>query len=222
MLAIRKKIILAFALLFLAFFGFRLFGTFYNSVVTPHNIKWKISITPQTQIDFFGAVVPTAISLFFIFCLVYFRKFSIKYYLRNFLLPVVFALLVSRPTPSAIVISYQALALLVGLIVVFVAFYDKGAVKFLRLRDIHALNFSKGNYVNALLIAYSYASLSTLIVDLIVALIFLPFKISMYIGGMGLKDGIMLSGLFTPLSVTLTTLLFMFVYEMRNLTRMEK
>lgn len=212
--AMRKKIILASVLLFLTFLMVRLFDMFYNSVLTPYNVNWKISITTQTQIDFYGAVVPTAISLFFIFYLVYFRKFSIKYYLLNFILPIAFALSVSRVTPTAIVSLYKVLALLVSFLVVFVAFYDRGLVKFLMLRDFRALNFSKGNYVNALLIAYSYASLSTLIVDLI----FLPFTISAYIGAMGLMDGIMLSGLFTPLSMTLATLLFMFLYEMRKPT----
>ena len=117
-------------------------------------------------------------------------------------------------TSTAIVSLYKVLALLVSFLVVFVAFYDRGLVKFLMLRDFDALKFSKRNYVNALLIAFSYASLSTLIVDLL----FLPFAITSYIGAMGLIDGIMLSGLFTPLSMTLATLFFMFVCEMRTPT----
>ena len=88
----RKKILLAGASILLAYFGFRLFDMFYDSVLAVYNVNWKISITTQTQIDFYGAVVPTALSLFFIFYLVYFRKFSIKYYLLNILLPVDFAL----------------------------------------------------------------------------------------------------------------------------------
>lgn len=207
----RKRIILALASLILAFFGFRLFDMFFDSVLATHNTRWKISITTRTQIDFYGAVVPTALSLFFIFYLVYFRNFSIKYYLLNFPLSIALALSVSKLTSTAIVSLYKVLALLVSFLVVFVAFYDKGVVKFLMRRDFDALKFSKRNYANALLIAFSYASLSTLIVDLI----FLPFAITAYIGAMGLIDGIMLSGLFTPISMTLATLFFMFISEMR-------
>jgi len=207
----RKMIVLATASILLAYFGFRLFDFFYDSVLCIYNVRWKIFITETVQIDFFGAVLPTILSILFVFTLAHFRKFSIKYYLLNSPLPVAFALSVTSLTPAAIVSYYKILALLVSLLVVFVAFYDKGWVKFLKLREFDKLVISKKTYVNALLIAFSYASLSTLIVDLL----FLPFATTAYIGGMGLIDGIMLSGLVTPVSMTLATLFFMTACELR-------
>lgn len=208
----RKMIVLATASILLAYFGFRLFDLFYESVLSVYNVRWKISITETVQVDFFGAVLPAAFSFFFVFYLTRFRKFPIKYYLLNSPLPIAFALSVTRLTPSAIVIQYKILALMVSLLVVFVAFYDKGWIKYLKSRGSDKLKLGKRSYENALLISFSYASLSTLVVDLI----FLPLAATSYIGAMGLIDGIMLSGLFTPLPMTLFTLLSMFLYEMRT------
>lgn len=205
-----KATIFAVASILVAFFGFRLFDLFYDSVLSVYNARWKLDVTQTVQIDFFGAVLPTVFSLLFVFYLAHFRKFSIKYYLIGILFPIAFALSVTRLTPTAIVSYYKVLALLVSFVVLFEAFYDKGVVKFLKLRDFDKLEFSKRNYVNALLLAFSYASLSTLIIDLI----FLPFTTRAYIGAMGLSDGIMLSG-FSD-SHIYDTCHFLFYVCMRN------
>ena len=206
---IRKTIIIVAAFLFLAFFGFRLFDMFKDSILEIYNIRWKLSITREIQIDFYGGVIPTVFSLFIVFYLVSFREFSIRQYLHYFLLSIAFGIMVSRVSSTAIITFYKVLALLVSLLAVFLTFYDRGFIKFLKFRDFRGLDFTKRNYVNSLLLAYTYASLSVLVVDLV----YVPFVVLPYIGAMGLTDGIMLSGLFTPLSVTLVTLLVMFLYE---------
>jgi len=207
---IRKTIIIVAALLFLAFFGFRSFDMFKDSILEIYNIRWKLSITREIHIDFYGGVIPTFFSLFIVFYLVSFREFSIRQYFSYFLLSAAFGLMVSGVSSTAIITFYKVLALLVSFLAVFLTFYDGGFVEFLKFRDFHRLDFTKRNYVNALLLAYTYACLSVLVVDLV----YVPFAVSAYIGAMGLTDGIMLSGLFTPLSVTFVTLLVMFLYEM--------
>lgn len=210
-----KIIILAICLFFIARFGFALFNVFRDSVLSVYNINWKISITREIQIDFYGAVVPTVFSLLIIFYLVYFKKkFSIKYYFAYFLLSIAFALGVTKVTPGALISLYELLALLVSFLGVSAVFCDIGSIKFLKLRYFNGFNFTKRNYFIALLVAYSYASLSTLVADLA----YLPFAISSYIGAKGLTDGIMLSGLFTPLSTAFATLSVMIVYELGKLT----
>lgn len=206
----RKLVILVTALLSLAF-GFRLFDIFRNSILSVYNVHWKIRIVGENFIDFYGAIIPTVFSLFIIFYMVYLRKFPFRNYISHFLLSIVFGFMTSRASPNAVVTFYVLFAILVSSLVVFITFYDGGLVEFLRSRDFHRLDFTKRNYFNALLIAYSYASLSILIVDLA----YLPFAISFYIGAMGLTDGIMLSGLITPLSVTLATLFFLFHHVLR-------
>lgn len=207
----RKIVILVTALFFLALFGFCLFDMFKDSILAIYNVHWKIRIIGENFIDFYGAIIPMVFSLFILFYMVYFRKFPFRNYVSHFLLAIAFGLMTSRASPNAVVVFYKLFALLVSFLVVFITFYDGGLVKFLKSRDFHRLDFTKRNYFNALLIAYSYASLSILIVDLA----YLPFAISFYIGAMGLTDGIMLSGLITPLCVTFATLLVLFLHEMR-------
>ena len=212
MYKIRKTIIIVVALLFLGFFGFRLFDMFKDSILEVYNIRWKLSITREIQIDFYGGVIPTVFSLFIVVYLVSFREFSIRQYLHYFLLSIVFGIMVSGVSSTAVITYYKLLALLASFLAVFLTFYERGFIAFLKFRDLRELDFTKRNYVNALLLAYTYASLSVLVVDLVYA----PFAISAYIGAMGLTDGIMLSGLFTPLSVAFVTLLVMFLYEMHT------
>ena len=213
-----RMVILIIAVLLLAF-GFRLFDIFEDSILTTHNVHWKIKMKGEIFIDFYGAIIPTVFSLFIVFYIVYFRKFSFRSYVSYFLMAIFFGFLTSRASSGAIVTFYRLLALLVSSLAVFITFYEWGLVKFLKLRDCDKLDFTKRGYINALLIAYTYASMSVLIVDLAYILTSLPFGVlSFYIGAMGLTDGIMLSGLITPLCVTLVTLLTMFYHEIHTQT----
>jgi len=194
----------------LAFFGFRLFDVFIDSVLSVHNIRWKLSITEKISIDFYGALIPTIFSLLFAVYLIYFRELSVKQYLREIPLSVAFALIFSRVSSTAIITFYKLVALLVSFVAVFVTLYDGGLARFLKLREFNKLNFTRRNYVKAFILAYSYASLSVLVVDIT----YLPFATAAYIGAMGLTDGIMLTGLATSICVPIATLFIRFLYEM--------
>lgn len=216
MYKIQRIVILVTALFFLALFGFGLFDVFTGSILSIYNVHWKIRIISENFIDFYGAIIPTVFSLFIVFYIVYFRGFPFRNYVSHFLLSIVFGFMTSTVSPNAVVTFYKFFAFLVSFLVVFITFYDGGLVKFLKSHDFDKLDFTKRNYFNALLIAYSYASLSILIVDLAYIPFAVSFSVSFYIGGMGLTDGIMLSGLIIPLCVTFVTILVLFLYEMRT------
>jgi hypothetical protein len=207
----KLRIVTLIVALSLSAIGFKLFNLFVDSVLSTYNVNWKIDITRGIQIDLYGGVMPTAISILLVLCLIFLTEFSLKQYLHYFLISFALAFVFFRISDTAIVGFYFIFTLSISFLAVFISF-SKGALsEFLKSRDLHKLEFTKRNYVAALLIATSYASLSVLIVDLAYA----PFAISMYIGAMGLIDGILLSGLLAPLGVTFVTLFTWFVYEMK-------
>lgn len=207
----KRKIVTLVGALFLLAIGFTLFDMLRVSVLSVYNVHWKLTITTTIQTDFYGAVIPTVISLFIILYLVYFRKFSFKRYLRYFLLSIALALLFFRPSGTAIVGYYIFFVISTSFLCAFIAFYNGKLRELIKFRNWGKLDFTLGNFVNALMITGSYAPLSVLIVDLLYA----PFADSMYIGAMGLADGIILSMLCTPLTVTFATLFVVFIYEMK-------
>jgi len=207
----KRKIITVIFALILTAFGLRLFVVFQDSVLSTCNIRWKIDITSKIQIDFYGALLPTIVSLLIIFVLVYFRKLALKQYFRYFLLSVALALVFFRPSDTAIAGYYILFVISTSFICVFITFYNGKLRELAKFCNWGKLNFTIGNFVNALLITGSYAPLSVLIVDLLYA----PFADSMYIGAMGLTDGVILSMLFTPLTVTFATLFVIFICEMK-------
>lgn len=198
--------------LFLSVLGFRLFDLFVNSVLSVYNIHWKINITPEINIDFYGAIVPFVVSVCCILCIVYLSKFSFKRYFRYFLLAIVLALIFFRPSGNAISGPYILFTLLISFLAVFISFYKARLSEFLKSRDLTKLDFSRRNHVAAILVATSYACLSVSIVDLV----YTPFTTWTYIGAMGLMDGIFLSGLLSPLAVTFASLFLRFIYEMKR------
>jgi hypothetical protein len=199
-------------MLFLTAIGFHLFNMFKGSILSTYNVRWKIDITTNIQIDFYGAVIPTMLSLFIIFYLVKFREVSLKRYFHYFLISIVLAIVFSKINDTAVVTYYILFDLSISFLILPIAFYKGALSEFLKFHNLHGLEFTRRNYVNALLITFSYAPLSVLIVDLLYA----PISVTMYIGAMGLTDGIMLSSLFAPLGITFVTLFVMFVHELHT------
>jgi len=206
----KRKMITLIAMLILTAIGFHLFNMLKGSVLSTYNVRRKIDITTNIQIDFYGAVIPTTLSLFIILYLVKFREVSLKRYLHYFLISIVLAIIFSRTNDTAVVTYYILFDLSISFLVFLVTFYQGTLLEFVKFHDLHRLEFTRRNYVNALLTAFSYAPLSVLIVDLLYA----PISVTMYIGAMGLTDGIMLSALFAPLGTTFVTLFVMFIHEL--------
>jgi hypothetical protein len=155
--------------------------------------------------------MPAAISILLVLCLISLTEFSFKQYLHYFLISIALAFVFFGVSETAIVGYYFIFTLSISFLAAFISFYKGTLLEFLKSRDLHKLELTRRNYVTAVLIATSYASLSVLIVDLAYA----PFAISAYIGAMGLTDGILLSGLLAPLGVTFATLFIWFIYEMK-------
>lgn len=204
--------------LFLTTAGFFL-ADMFKKLLLKYTVILGIPIAPRIVIDFYGTIVPTVFSLLFIFYLICLRKFSLKRYLSYFFLSLCLAGVFSIASHGGMGFYYILLALLIGFLVISITFYDGGLPNFLMHHDLQRLKFTKRNYSNALLIAFSYASLSVLIFDLIYALSNAYFSttpnvsITTYIGGMGLADVTILSGLCACLGVTFASLCIMLIYE---------
>ena len=205
----KRRIITLIVVLFLTAIGFHLFNMFKDSVLSTYNLRWKMYVTTNIQIDFYGAVIPTMLSLSIIFYMVRFREVSLKRNLHYFPISIVLAIVFSRINDTAVVTYYILFDLSISFLIFLVTFYEGALSEFAKFRDLHRLDFTRRNYVNALLITCSFAPLSVLIVDLLYS----PISITTYIGAMGLTDGIMLSALFAPLSITFVTLFVMFTRE---------
>ena len=194
----------------LTIYIFNLLDRFVNEILSKHNVLWKIRIINNISIDMYGAIIPVIISIFLAFYLVYARKFPFKRYLILLLLTYSFALLLSRGTSTAIIIYYKALALTIGFICVSVTI---NLIQFLKFLKSNVLNLGKTAYFNALLMSYSFSSLSSLFVDLTYLPLTLPFTSDAYIGGSGLADGIMISGLTSLICVSMVLLVIMLIKE---------
>jgi hypothetical protein len=199
--------------LFLTLAGFFLLEVFKNLVFSKYNVLWEIAITARIRIDFYGAIIPTTFSFSIIFYLVCLRKFSARQYFSYFLLSISITGIFTTPSSLGIGFYYLFSALLVGLLVFSITFYEKGFRKLLVYRDWQNFEFTKGNYVDALLIAFTYTSLSVLVLDLAYAFLNALFSITTYVGAMGLADTIVFSGLSASVGVTFVSLCVMLIYE---------
>ena len=210
----KRRMITLTVALFLTTAGFYLFDMLFRRLTfLEYLVRWEICITSRVIIDFYGVVIPTIFSLFAIFYLIYFRKFSLKKYLSYFLFSICLTCMFSIRSSVGIGFYHILLGLSIGFIVVFITFYDKGLLKFLKFRDLNRFNFKKRNYLTASLIAFSYASMSLLALDLTYALHNASLSITTYVGGMGTADAVILSGLYAFLGVTFASLCAMLIYE---------
>jgi len=67
----KLRIVILIVALFLSAIGFRLFDLFVDSVLSTYNVTWKIDITTGIQIDLYGGLMPTAISILLVLCLIF-------------------------------------------------------------------------------------------------------------------------------------------------------
>jgi uncharacterized membrane protein len=107
---------------------------------------------------------------------------------------------------GAVVIRFHLFCHLLAILVFFLVFQEAN----LRGISLDSIAISKQNYLNSLLMVYSLGSFAIFLVDLI----YLPFaNFAMYIGAIGLMDGIFLSGLFSIFTLTIVVALFGIVLE---------
>ena len=180
------------------------FPSFQENVLTPLNPKLEITLIENISIDFFGALLPIAVSFLAAFYLLFFRKFSRKRYLYGLVAAVSFGLMASSGN-GAVVVRYQLFDYILAILVFFLVFQgeDLGSL------SLNSIVISKQNYLNSMLIIYSLGSLAIFFVDLT----YLPFVTMMQIGAAGLVDAISLSGLFSFIPLTVVVVIFDILLE---------
>ncbi len=201
------------AALLLATAGFSLLNIFRDLVLVRYSVLLEIPITTRIRIDLYGAIVPMVFSTCIAFYLIHYREVSSRRYLSYFLFSICIATILATPSSAGIGFYYVFLALSIGVLVTSITFYGRGIAKLLVCRDLERSEFTRRNYVNALLMAFSYASLSVLVIDFAHALFNAFSSITTCVGGMGLADAIVLSGLSASLGVTFVSLCAALIYE---------
>jgi len=158
------------------------------------------------KIDVFGAILPLSIGL--ACAVLYLKQGGAKMtYILCFLLSLAMALAVSQVTAEGLMINPGIFLFGVSsIVVIFVAF----SMRFKR-KSVCGL---KESYVSSLLVASSCIPFSLVIADLCNFHLFN----NAIIGGNGLADGVLLSTLYSPFTVTQIMLIFSLVLQAASQT----
>jgi hypothetical protein len=201
-----RKFVMPLLILVLTLFGIldvRLYSTFF----TVHKFLTPVPIIMNLKIDIFGAILPLFIGL--ACAVLYLRQGGPKMtYAICFLFSLTIALAVSHVTTEGLMINPAIILFGVSSTVVFLVPF------FLRFKEKSVWKL-KESYVLSLLIASSCIPFSLVIVDLC----YFPFFNIAIIGGYGLADGVLLSTLYSPFTVTQITLIFSLVLQAVSQTR---
>jgi len=233
-------ILLRLIALFFLYIVFTLFIIFlFRSILSTHNIHWKIEVTSLIKIDAFGALIPTAISIFFVLFLTHVLNFAFKRYLGYFMPSILLAFLLTQVTSSGIYTDVFLFIDIVGFLAAFISFYEGRLEKFLwvmfmsfyrrrfsklkKSHDLYRFHFTRRNYITAVLVGTSYASLSVFIADLSYLTYIMTHPATghstlsmVYIGASGLIDGISVSGILAPFVITYASLFMWSFYKQRR------
>jgi hypothetical protein len=159
------------------------------------------------KVDIFGAGLPLFIGL--ACATLYLRQGGAKVtYALCFLFSLAIAFAVSHVTAEGLMINPAIILFGVSTIVVFFVPF------FMWLKKKSVWEF-KESYVQSLLVASSCIPFSFGIVDLC----YFPFFNNAVIGGNGLADGVLLSTMYSPFTITLIALIFSLVLQTRNQAR---
>ena len=182
-----------------------------------HDFVYHISVYEKITVDVYGALFPAGLSISLL--ILYFAHFkgSLLRILWCFLFAFVLCAVTFKFSLSDGGLELQSspgvLGFLVGLVSVFIVFFDERALKTKTLTSLTSSRIGR-NYALAMLATFSVSSLSALIVDLSFAP-FLnqePSLTSVVIGGGGITDGILFFGLFALVWTTfMVSVLALFV-----------
>jgi hypothetical protein len=166
-----------------------------------HNFVYPIPVYEKITVDVYGALFPAALSVSLL--ILYFAHFKGSF-LRSlwcFMFAFILSAISFKFALSDGGLELQSfpgvLGFLVGLVSVFIIFFDEHALKTKTLTSLTSSQMGR-KCALAFLVTFSVSSLSALIVDLSFAP-FLnqePSLTSVNIGGGGLTDGILFFGLF--------------------------
>jgi len=165
-----------------------------------HGFFYPIKVYERINIDVYGAVLPAVISVAFVILYFVYFKGSLLRIFGCFLFA--FALFANSLTPALTNNGFGlqtlpgTLAFFISPVSIVIIFFDERALKAKAL--FSSISSGLAIHVVALLATFSVSSLSVLFVDLIFAP-FLnqePLLTTVDIGGGGLTDGVLFSGLF--------------------------
>lgn len=145
--------------------------------------------------DVIGAFAPFCVGL--VFLLLYVRmKFPLKLYFGCFIISVLVAFFSVRAVPDKGLMGSVIQFSFVTSLLVIVCF-----LLFLYYKEKALWNFDKRYYLASLIVVISCSPLSKIVVDLF----YLPLFNNATIGGNGIADGVFLSLMYAPVTLTLVT-----------------
>jgi hypothetical protein len=187
-----------------------------------NNFVYPISVYGKITIDAYGVVLPVVISVLFIIAYFSYLKGSFLRFLGCFLFALTLSALSFQPVGGYYGFELQSLAgnlaFLISFVSVFVIFFDWQAFKSKTVLSYIRSGIAKKSFA-VLFAAFSVSSLSALSIDLIWApfLNQIPSWNTVNIGGGGLTDGVLVSGLFalvwTTFFVSLLALIVEIMYK---------
>jgi hypothetical protein len=207
-------------LLALLSFSVSLFGQYLLTGLS--NLKndffYPIPIYGRITLDAYGALLPTLVSVSLIFVYFFYAKGSLLEILACFLIAFALSSLSFQPVQIGNEIALMSLpsivAFLVSLASIIIIFFNRSTLRSKTMLSSIRSGISR-NYFVALLVTFSVCSLSALSVDLV----YVPFisqnptVSSIGIGGGGIKDGILFSGLFALVWTTFFVSLLALIVE---------
>ena len=191
-----------------------------------HVFFYPIQVYEKITVDVYGAVLPALLSVSFI--VLYFAYFKGSFlrilgcFLFAFALFAVFSTPVLTDNRFGLQTLPGTLALFICPVSIVIIFFDERAFRAKALFSSISCGLAR-NYVVALLATFSASSLSVLFVDLIFAP-FLnqePLLTTVDIGGGGLTDGVLFSGLFALVWTTFFVSVLAFSLEIAQLLQRE-
>jgi heme exporter protein D len=183
-----------------------------------HNFFYPIPIYEKITLDAYGAVLPALLSVSFIILYFSFFKGSFLRFFGCFLFAFVLSAISFIPTVTDNGFGLQSipvyLAFFISLVSLFIIFFDEYASKTKTLSNSIRSQIGR-NYILTLLVAFSVSSLSALSIDLIWApfLNQSPAWTTVNIGGGGITDGVLFSGLFALVWTTFFVSLLALIIE---------
>lgn len=216
------KIAIISVAIILVIYGLRLFNDIAHNVLPKHNLTYEMAITELVSIDFLGGILPAIISIVFLFCLIAFKQIRLKSYIIDFILLLALSFPFSYPTLNALEVNYVWVSFIVSLFAVYRMHY-KGIISYvfesIKKRKMLSLKIKWLKALNSQLLAFSYASFVVLSLDLTFLVLIHIFStdVTMYIGGSGLVDAIVLAPLTTPFFVVSLTLLQLLIKNLLKL-----
>ena len=176
---------------------------FWGDYFELHPIYRTIALSGFIGIDLYGAIVPIIIAIISAALFIKNMKAYAKKFTASFLLSFVLAFVLCHPTDEGLSGAPLLFALVTSSVVTAVIVYPKPFAEL------------KKDFVFSLLLNLICVPLSLLLVDVV----YLPYFGSSVIGGGGFSDGVLLSTLYTPFSVTVVFSALVYLSQIVRLVR---